>query len=1310
MKRYNHPSNSEPTNQATQWVLEPSCLFFKFFNHRVCIDMKTLRISILIAAFILWPFLGWGQVLLDDFNRANSATVGGGWTEGGGSRGEINSNALRFITGGSAGREWIYQDVSSFYTTNGLTNNTANLTWGFNFRQTRTDPSGFDNSNYGIAFILAASSSDLTAGNGYAVVFGQSGSTDAIRLVRYTGGIDAIINLTNIISGNDYGAEYLSVKVTYNPSTDEWSLYSESNASAYPQSNPTNTATQIGSATVNTTYTATSNNLSYVACFYNHATGASEYGYFDDVYRPSVSSVPEMNIQGNSVNIVDNDATPDTGDHTDFGSTDVSGGTVVRTFTIQNTGTAALSLTCSSPYVVVGGTHAADFSVTAIPSSSIAASGSTTFNVTFDPSASGLRSATLSIANNDADENPYNFSIQGTGFVATPTLSVSPSSLSGLNYLFGSGPSASQSYQLSGAYLTGAPGNITVTAPTNYEVSTDGTNFYPSRTVAYSSATLAATTIYVRLISGLAIGTYNGELINHSGGGAPAQTLTCNGSVSSASTTTVLFPGDMAFVAYDSKNGTGSSCGTNPATDRYLVATFVDINPGTVFMVVNSRFESGAAANVRTNRWYGPGDEAYTNPGTLTFTWNGISPIAAGSVFGFDIDNTTISNMQINGGTTSDMDYVVSNGPNISSSDPDQIYIIQGTFTPFGTDNTDRYNLLDGRVIFGLTNGHAWVPITSAVSDGSSSGDRESRLPDDLECFNIESTSVDGCRYYINSATHTGTKNQLLSAIMTSANWAIPSNTNCLNFTENASSTSSTECGKTYTISASNSDGTWTGATSTDWFTCSNWEGKYVPDLNTDVVIPDVANDPIIGASPVKYPNGAFAKDLTITNGILSMNNANSVLSVYGDILHSGTFTASNGKVVIADDNSVITAASGITFYKLQLNKTSASNILTLNNDITISNLLTLTKGILSTGANRVTVSNTSTGSIDGHGIYSYINGNLRRNVASTGSYDFPVGTGSSLELANITLNSSSGINYIDAKFSSHPGSSALVDGGGQPLELTIAGTLLTEMLNAGFWTISPDAEGSVNYKATLTSRGHSNGAAEADQHTIVKRANAAVDWQCYNLLHVNNTQSGTGNNAITAVLNGLTSFSDFAIARNQEFSLPVSLIDFTAHLQNGKVDLIWSSASELNNEMYIVEKSDDGNQFILLEQVWGQGNSNTATTYRITDNDPYQGTTYYRLSQRDFDGTTTQIAWRSVSRTPSASYIVKHNQLIASSTRTDRVSVVIYNTLGQKLEMSTTLNSEALQYDLNHLASGAMYLIQIQSPQGDELIKWIKP
>lgn len=126
---------------------------------------------------------------------------------------------------------------------------------------------------------------------------------------------------------------------------------------------------------------------------------------------------PEINVQGGSplVTINDNDNSPSNIDWTDFGSTDITSGTVIRTFTIQNTGTLPLNLTDASPYVVIGGANAADFTLTANPSAIIASGGSTTFQVTFNPSAVGARNATISIANNDSNENPYNFSITGNG-------------------------------------------------------------------------------------------------------------------------------------------------------------------------------------------------------------------------------------------------------------------------------------------------------------------------------------------------------------------------------------------------------------------------------------------------------------------------------------------------------------------------------------------------------------------------------------------------------------------------------------------------------------------------------------------------------------------------------------------------------------------------------------------------------------------------------------------------------------------------------------------------------------------------------
>jgi hypothetical protein len=100
---------------------------------------------------------------------------------------------------------------------------------------------------------------------------------------------------------------------------------------------------------------------------------------------------------------------------------------------------------------------------------------------------------------------------------ATPALTSTPTTLSGFNYTAGSGPSASQSFSLSGSNLTGAPANITVTGSTNYEVSNNNSTWGASTTVAYSSATLSATNVFVRLKAGLSAGTYNSETVSISG-------------------------------------------------------------------------------------------------------------------------------------------------------------------------------------------------------------------------------------------------------------------------------------------------------------------------------------------------------------------------------------------------------------------------------------------------------------------------------------------------------------------------------------------------------------------------------------------------------------------------------------------------------------------------------------------------------------------------------------------------------------------------------------------------------------------------
>jgi hypothetical protein len=105
-----------------------------------------------------------------------------------------------------------------------------------------------------------------------------------------------------------------------------------------------------------------------------------------------------MQVTGNSLVIANGDTTPSLADHTDFGVADVDGETVVRTFTIHNTWLEGDLTLDGDPRVELSG-DTADFTVTMQPDSPVEATGSTTFEITFDPTSEGTKTATVSISN-----------------------------------------------------------------------------------------------------------------------------------------------------------------------------------------------------------------------------------------------------------------------------------------------------------------------------------------------------------------------------------------------------------------------------------------------------------------------------------------------------------------------------------------------------------------------------------------------------------------------------------------------------------------------------------------------------------------------------------------------------------------------------------------------------------------------------------------------------------------------------------------------------------------------------------------------
>lgn len=84
---------------------------------------------------------------------------------------------------------------------------------------------------------------------------------------------------------------------------------------------------------------------------------------------------------------------------------------------------------------------------------------------------------------------------------------------------------------------------------------------------------------------------------------------------------------------------------------------------------------------------------------------------------------------------------------------------------------------------------------------------------------------------------------------------------------------------------------------------------------------------------------------------------------------------------------------------------------------------------------------------------------------------------------------------------------------------------------------------------------------------------------------------------------------------------LPIELLDFTSSATVNGIVISWSTASEINNSYFTVERSSDLNSWEVIGTMNGAGNSNYILDYSFTDNNPLSGTSYYRLTQTDYDG-----------------------------------------------------------------------------------------
>lgn len=415
-----------------------------------------------------------------------------------------------------------------------------------------------------------------------------------------------------------------------------------------------------------------------------------------------------------------------------------------------------------------------------------------------------------------------------------------------------------------------------------------------------------------------------------------------------------------------------------------------------------------------------------------------------------------------------------------------------------------------------------------------------------------------------------------------------------------------------------------------------------------------------------------------ISGGTIVIAEAGGISSsgATGNIQVSGTRTFSSGGTYnyIGYDNQIVGNGlpSSVANLIVELDA-GATYSLTFASDYSVTNLLTLEGGRLDLGANTLTIENTNANSLVAGASNldfqnSFVVGSLKRRISIDNDFYFPVGTSSNAQLGELdfTALTSGGTPYITASFTDDSPTPDITS-----LNLEVNNDDITDRLDNGYWTFSPTDVTTFEANITLTNTGQSNGSTNPEAFALIKRNGG--DWFIPDGTHSNTTQSISGGK-IVAARSGITAFSDYATAFNKlDVTLPVELLNFYAEKDNKEAaEIIWNTASESNNDFFLLERSTNGVDFVEIAKLNGQGNTKVKTHYNYFDNIAGLNQCYYRLKQVDFDSKytyskiinlldATHDARELEFNVSNGNLIIISNELLKGD-----LNVLVYNSIGQ--------------------------------------------
>ena len=357
------------------------------------------------------------------------------------------------------------------------------------------------------------------------------------------------------------------------------------------------------------------------------------------------------------------------------------------------------------------------------------------------------------------------------------------------------------------------------------------------------------------------------------------------------------------------------------------------------------------------------------------------------------------------------------------------------------------------------------------------------------------------------------------------------------------------------------------------------------------------------------------------------------VMQVYGNWTNNSTqnvFTANTGTVELNGSSQIIGGTLPTWFNNLTLLGTGNKS---LNQNETVGGGYASPAGVLALNdrplvltTRRLTVTNplnTAITRTTGYIVSEMNAGNntaiVQWNVgANNAPYLFPFGTISAPALyIPLTITKTAGNTNINAstRLTTTTNNTPWQISVTQMWSQTIPGAGEVPVVIDRWWDIksTPSFTGAVSF----TYRGVENTTSYAPTGTFAAQNWIGTSWNAP-------VGAGPGVLAGTAVVSipaqTLGTASPWVLS-NLSAPLPVELLFFNAKLKEKSVLLNWSTASETNNAFFEVQRSRNNEVFETINIVNGAGNSTSVLSYADVDENPYDGISYYRLRQVDYDG-----------------------------------------------------------------------------------------